>query len=130
MFDDGWRPRTIRSMLFHGNGLASAGECYKLVKLLMEALEYQCGLQQGPTTEDDWAGVKNIAKDIFLALTGDEVLITAKAPYPEPFKLTEDELKKVIDKTAALSDTLSKNEQDRFAKVTALLLEASQLLKK
>lgn len=87
MFDDGWRPRSFRSMLFHGNGLASAGKCYELVKLLMAALEQQCGLQQGPTTEKDWAGVKNVAKDIFIALTGEEVVETKKAPYPQAFTL-------------------------------------------
>lgn len=77
-----YRPRTIHSMLFHGNGVYSAGKCYELVKLLMEALEDQCGLQQGPTTEKDWVGVTNIAKDIYVALTGEEVIKTKKAKYP------------------------------------------------
>lgn len=43
---------------------------------------------------------------------------------------TENELKKVIDNAMKISDTLSKNEYDQFAKITILLYKALQLLQK
>ena len=49
---------------------------------LNKAIDNLGGMQQGPTTDEDWREMEDVVHDVAAALLGRRITITDKLPYP------------------------------------------------